>query len=146
MESSTRPLTGSLGLLEWRYCLLSLLLLPLIDVSLRRSGLASTRRRLKRFSRSIALPSEVGKERASLAPRIARAVSIAGRRSLWPTSCLRQALLLQVLLARQGMDSQLRIGVRNSPDEGFGAHAWVERDGQVLIGGEHASQQYAALL
>lgn len=146
MHSSIRSPRRSLGLLEWRYCLLSLFLLPLIDVSLRRSGLAGTRRRLQRFSRTITSTSDGGEKGDWLAPRIARAVSIAGRRSLWPTSCLRQALLLQVLLARQGLDSQLKIGVRNTAEEGFGAHAWVERNGQVLIGGEHASQQYVALL
>ncbi len=77
---------------------------------------------------------------------IAKVVEIAGRRSFWPNSCLRQALLLKYFLAKQGIACDLRIGVKNSPETSFGAHAWVERDGVVIIGGEHAQLLYAKLI
>ncbi len=131
--------------LEWRYALLSALLLPLIDLSLRFSGFAVTRTRVDRWFGASGDQAADADGDDVLAQRIARAVSLAGRRSPWPTSCLRQALLLKALLARRGMGSELKIGVRNQPGEGFGAHAWVERRGRVLIGGEHASQQYVAM-
>lgn len=54
-------------------------------------------------------------------------------------SCLTQALSLQVLLARRGLGSRLCIGVRKGGQKSFEAHAWVERGGRVLIGGEAAS-------
>ena len=51
-------------------------------------------------------------------------------------SCLTQALSLQVVLGRRGLDSRLCIGVRKGKGDKFEAHAWVERGGRVLIGGE----------
>jgi hypothetical protein len=51
-------------------------------------------------------------------------------------SCLPQALALHYLLGRHGYPSMVRVGVANSPDKGFEAHAWVIRDGVVLIGGD----------
>lgn len=51
-------------------------------------------------------------------------------------SCLTQALSLQVMLGRRGLGSRLCIGVRKGKNKDFEAHAWVERDGRVLIGGE----------
>lgn len=47
------------------------------------------------------------------------------------TRCLTQSLALTVLLARRGIPSNVIIGV--STGETFGAHAWVEHDGQALL-------------
>jgi hypothetical protein len=52
-------------------------------------------------------------------------------------SCLTQALAVQYLLGRNGDASVIRVGVANSPDRGFEAHAWVIKDGRVLIGGDN---------
>jgi hypothetical protein len=49
--------------------------------------------------------------------------------------CLPQALAVQVLLARRGCPSQLRIGFTRSKGGQMSAHAWVECQGQVVIGG-----------
>jgi hypothetical protein len=121
--------------------LVSLVLLPAIDVSLRLRGYARTRESLLAWSsppRSPLADADVD----GFVAIVAQAVSIAGRRSLWRTTCLRQALLLEALLARRGVESELRIGVRNSAATGFGAHAWVERAGRVLIGGEKVANQH----
>ena len=60
-------------------------------------------------------------------------------------SCLTQALSTQVLLGRYGHPSNLRIGVARDERGQFRAHAWVESDGQVVIGGtEDSLQQYVA--
>ncbi|WP_251979821.1 lasso peptide biosynthesis B2 protein [Salinibacter ruber] len=57
--------------------------------------------------------------------------------------CLTQALVLQYLLLRRGDDAaELHIGVRKDEDTGLQAHAWVERSGQVLIGGTGAPDTY----
>lgn len=64
--------------------------------------------------------------------RVRWAVSRASR--LLPgTRCLPQALAGQVLLARRGVPVNLRIGVGHG-EEGFAAHAWLERDGKTVLG------------
>lgn len=55
-------------------------------------------------------------------------------------SCLTQALSTQTILAWRGYRSILRIGVAKTAKEGFAAHAWVEIDGGILIGGAEARQ------
>ena len=49
--------------------------------------------------------------------------------------CLARALATKVLLHRYGYTCDLRIGVTKSSSLGLTAHAWIERDGHVLIGG-----------
>jgi len=48
-------------------------------------------------------------------------------------TCLPQALALQWLLARQQCGSEIRIGLRRQHQ--LEAHAWVEVDGVVVLGG-----------
>lgn len=66
--------------------------------------------------------------------RIGWAVAVAGRRVPGST-CLVRALAAQGLFARHGYASQVRLGVARGPGRAFEAHAWLERDGQVLVGG-----------
>ncbi len=47
--------------------------------------------------------------------------------------CLVESLTLCTMLARRGVPSTVVIGVQ--PGERFGAHAWVELDGQVVLPG-----------
>lgn len=49
-------------------------------------------------------------------------------------TCLTQALSAQLLLSRRGYASQLRIGVTRGPGPRLRAHAWLERDGIIVIG------------
>ncbi|HVB38878.1 MAG TPA: lasso peptide biosynthesis B2 protein, partial [Vicinamibacterales bacterium] len=58
-------------------------------------------------------------------------------------SCLAQALTLQVLLARSGRPSVLRLGVAGGPATAFAAHAWLEHDGRILVGERRST--YASL-
>jgi len=51
-------------------------------------------------------------------------------------TCLAQALTLQALLSREGIHSDLGIGVARDDATGITAHAWVEIDGTVIIGGQ----------
>jgi hypothetical protein len=76
--------------------------------------------------------------------QIARTVTVASR-YVPAATCLTQALTTQVLLGRYGYPSTLRIGVARSKDGHFQAHAWVESDGRVVIGGaaEELAQNYA---
>jgi hypothetical protein len=51
-------------------------------------------------------------------------------------TCLAQALTLQALLSREGIQSDLAIGVARGDESGIAAHAWLEIDGTAIIGGE----------
>jgi len=54
-----------------------------------------------------------------------------------PTAtCLAQALTLQALLSREGIHSDLALGVARDDESGIIAHAWVEINGTVIIGGQ----------
>jgi len=65
------------------------------------------------------------------------AITKAGRSLLGPNTCLPQALAAQFLLKRHGFPARLVIGVRKDESGDFKAHAWVENDGNVVIGGDH---------
>lgn len=70
--------------------------------------------------------------------RIVWAVRVATRR-LPGTTCLVQAMTGHVLLRRRGIPASVRIGVTKDRVEGFQAHAWLESEGEVLIGGSDRS-------
>lgn len=54
--------------------------------------------------------------------------------------CLSQALTVQTFLVRRGYSSKICFGVRCEPGRIFMAHAWVECNGVVLIGGDHLNR------
>ena len=55
-------------------------------------------------------------------------------RRLPGTTCLTRALTTMWLLEASGGHGQLQIGVEPHANAGFRAHAWVECDGNVVIG------------
>ncbi len=60
-------------------------------------------------------------------------------------SCLPQAVAANRMLARNNHRSTLRIGVDKSAPQGFRAHAWLECDGRVLVGGERSLEEFTPL-
>jgi len=70
------------------------------------------------------------------AKRIPQAVRLAAA-PVPGASCLTQALAAQILFARRGIASDLQIGVENA--QGFKAHAWLEIEGEPLLGGTRES-------
>jgi hypothetical protein len=63
------------------------------------------------------------------------AVEAAARRSPVGSTCLTTALVAQALLSRHGYEARLRIGVRRDQGAPFAAHAWLEREGKIIVGG-----------
>lgn len=59
-------------------------------------------------------------------------------------TCLTQALTTQVLLSRRGHPALLHIGVVKKELGEFQAHAWVECEGKIVIGG-HELERYTLL-
>ncbi|NBB85936.1 MAG: lasso peptide biosynthesis B2 protein [Bacteroidetes bacterium] len=76
--------------------------------------------------------------------RVTWAASAAARRLLPNRPCLTQALVVQFLLMRRHCPAQLQIGVTKE-DGALAAHAWVELDGRVLIGGPTSPSRYRRL-
>ena len=73
------------------------------------------------------------------------AVTAVGNRLFPTTPCLTQAVVVHRLFRRRGRSSELRIGVRKDGRGRFGAHAWVESDGEIVIGGEGLSAGFVPL-
>lgn len=74
---------------------------------------------------------------------IAWAVTAASR-YIPRATCLVQGLAAQVLLAREGIPSDLCIGVAMEDPSLFEAHAWVETGGSIVIGG-YRQERYTRL-
>jgi Transglutaminase-like superfamily len=116
------------------------LLLPLISLSLRLRGFRKTQNFLQTFLSSRGKTQTSAVDRSDLTVRMVRA---AVRHSPGHPTCLEESLALWWLLARQGLASELRIGVRKREDK-FEAHAWVERHGAALNEPEAMHEHYAA--
>lgn len=93
-----------------------------------------------------ALATRTGSGRRPLDHTVDRLVWAGRAAARWSpgTTCLSAALTLQGLLSRYGHASELHIGVTRDA-RGFAAHAWVERDGRVLIG-EDEKRNYTKLM
>jgi Transglutaminase-like superfamily len=118
------------------------MLLPLISLSLRLRGFRKTQIFLQKF---LPTPEKLAdassSHRADMTVRMVRtAVRHAG---LGHPTCLEESMALWWLLGRQGIASELRIGVRKHSEK-FEAHAWVERDRTALNEPEALHEHYAA--
>lgn len=81
-------------------------------------------------------PRPLGFERIA---EVVWAVDRVSRRWAETLDCLPRALTVQRMLRRRGTSCRVRLGVAAAgaaapTGPGIRAHAWVERDGQVLIG------------
>lgn len=132
-----------LALSEWRVLLLSMLLLPLIALSLRVKGLKWTRDMLANRVPSGHKTTITKSEQLRRAQSVARMVSVAANHGLYRTNCLKISLLSWWLLQRQGITTSLVIGV-NKDNGDLNAHAWVEYQGTVLTDKDNVGEQFAA--
>lgn len=84
------------------------------------------------------ISAEVRRECNLVARRLARAVERAASRVAKGSRCLPRAMALQWLIRWYGMHAVINIGVLPSQRRGglHDLHAWVVRDGEVLLGGE----------
>jgi hypothetical protein len=114
-------------------------LLPMVRLGLKALGFRRLQALLHNLVAS-ALARDPG-ENGYLSRRAARLVAVAA--SYAGGTCLAQSLVLAHLLARRGIHTDLRIGVRKE-EEGFEAHAWVEAGGVVLNDGQHVTERFAA--
>ncbi len=87
------------------------------------------------------LQADVRSQRARATVRM---LSAAARRSLLPSTCLHNSLVLWWLLRWQGMGSEIRLGGRKESDR-LEAHAWVEVAGQALNEADDVRDRFAVL-
>lgn len=87
---------------------------------------------------------ETGATDWQMVKRVSRSVRSCSRFVPY-ASCLTQALAAGVLLSRRGQRSELKIGVEKDHDEKFGAHAWIEVDGRIVIGKESFHSRFVVL-
>lgn len=91
------------------------------------------------FKRLMTLPDKFFAKRSGRTPvelassiaRMAWLVEVAARYAPVNVTCLKKALVLSWLLGRRGIATRLRIGVVRE-EAGLKAHAWLEREGQVV--------------
>jgi hypothetical protein len=134
-------LTGrrTLGRDEWRLLARAGVDLLTADVALRLGGL----RRASRWATSRSgrpVDGRSAEDERRLATRYARWIGIAARYHAVRARCLHRSIVLHRWLSREGLPSELRIGVRKDSGR-LQAHAWVELHGQAV--GEPAQPRAA---
>lgn len=55
-------------------------------------------------------------------------------------TCLVKALAAQAMLTRAGFSPKLELGVARSEAKSFEAHAWLELDGAIVVGGSERAK------
>ncbi len=115
-------------------------LLPVVAIVLHLKGLRFTQDLLLRLlppAPSVAEPVE------SQVWTTVRMVKIAVRYNRLWTNCLKQSLVLWILLRHQGASGEIKIGIQRESDR-FAAHAWVEYQGTILNDTEDVHQRFQA--
>ena len=135
-----------LSRIERRLFLQAFVLMPLMIPGLRLLGL----RRLQRLLMN-GMPSEMGSGRKKFNGKdevLAECQNITGmvNKAAWHnpifSTCLHRSLVLWLLLGREGIAGDLRLGAQKT-DGQFDAHAWVEYQGIVLNDTQDVQQRYA---
>lgn len=135
---------------EKRLLVRALFALPIVALSLRLLGFCRSKTLLSKSSPRIDPRAELDPIDSELAGKIARTVRIASERGPYRPNCLPRSLVLWWLLRRQGIDSDLRIGVRKTANgvrkttNGLEGHAWVEHRGLALSDSGDVHQRFVA--
>ena len=134
----------ALSLEEWRLLISSMVLLPLVALSLRMRGFKQTQNSMQRFipeEPNLAHLNEAEMKRARV---IARIVAVAAGHGVYRANCLRKSLVLWWMLARKGIKSKIVFGVQKQSVDNFSAHAWVECGGLNLSDSDEIQQKFGS--
>ena len=120
-------LIRDLTLTDWFLVIEAWWTLLWVSLSLRFSNLENVQKSIH-----IASSSAINSTNSlAFAQRLQKLVYLASRLHLPPAACLQRSLTLQRMLAKQGINSQLCIGVNDKVDTVF-AHAWVQINDQPI--------------
>jgi hypothetical protein len=97
---------------------------------------------LSRVARTLPHPQRADEKQVKRIVRMAKAIS---PYLLGDKPCLTNALAVQFLLVRRGYPSVLRIGVAKRESSVLEAHAWLEHEGKILMGGTDSPQRFTPL-
>ena len=115
-------------------------LLPVTSLQLRRRGLQAQLDRVE--AQGAAHRGEPHRPHdADRAARIALLVAAVARNGVTRGGCLSRSITLIHLLLREGIDADLRLGVRKGAD--LEAHAWVEHLGRPLNDSADVTERYS---
>jgi len=98
---------------------------------------------IRRLAARASVPGSERSQQGISPAAIGEAVRAAPR-AVPRATCLVQALAAGILLRRAGLPATLHLGVPGGRRGKFGAHAWVESDGQVVVGGDPSEQHLLA--
>lgn len=94
--------------------------------------IAERNRRIRQSCREAGMPDP---DDAALLAQVRSVIPFTAKRVPWRSDCLVQALAGQEWLAARGIASRIVIGVENTEETGFGAHAWLAHGDSVVLGG-----------
>jgi hypothetical protein len=134
----------ALSLHEWWLMITAMVLLPLVALSLWVVGFKRIKAIMSRFIAADVNLVAADKSEMEMARTISRMVAIAARHGLYRANCLKQSIVIWWLLMRQGIYSEICIGIDKDPGNKFKAHAWVECGGINLSESEGVQQKFAA--
>ena len=103
-------------------------------------------KRLKRlFSHFSSPPTQILRSPLEDLDRVVWAVEKVGFRLLGNRRCLTEAMVTQLLLSRRKLRANIQIGVAFGENGKLEAHAWIEHEGRVLIGGSAGLERYSRI-
>src|SRR5262249_6233540 len=118
----------------------AMLLLPVVATSLKTVGLRRTQSWLEKKAFA-SMGSATEKTRANVR-RAAQMVAAACRQYPLRSDCLPRTIVLWSWLRHPGIETDVRIGVRCDAQGKFLAHAWLERNGEVLNDAADVDSQF----
>jgi hypothetical protein len=131
---------SSLSARERGIFLRAIIFLPLVTTSVKTVGFRRTQAWLARKTGgAFAAPAELTPAEVW---RIADLVRAARKWQIVHSTCLPYSLVLWRLLRAQGIESDVRIGVRRGIFGEVQAHAWIEWNGEVLNDRADVASQY----
>jgi len=130
---------ASFRVADWRVIAEALAALTAADVATRVASPTAVLARATRIRRLAAEPLPPAELK-----RLGRLVDIAANYHPFRPRCLPRSLALARLLARRGVSTDVRIGVRTEGGR-LDAHAWVELDGRALNDSPTVHERFAAL-
>lgn len=127
---------------EWSMVLQGALLLCLMRIGL---SLFSFRQVARTVKRAAHLLRRRRSSDSRYFRRVVWAIPALAKRMLPERPCLPQALAVQFLFLRSGKPATLHIGVDKDENDRLIAHAWVECEGEVVVGGNLSPVSYSEL-